>query len=58
MIPYSPPPPPTIPSPAQYNVESAKKTIDTRVQHCMWGGVEWGWACVVLKKRNKCKFHY
>lgn len=38
MIPYSPPP---IPSPAQYNVESAKKTIDTRVQHCMWGGVEW-----------------
>ena len=56
MIPYSPPPP--IPSPAQYNVESAKKTINTRVQHCMWGGVEWGWACVVLKKRNKCKFHY
>ena len=47
------PPPPSPPS-TPYKVETQKKILDARVQHCLWGEGR-GWACVNWKTPQKCK---
>ena len=43
-----------LPPPTRYKVESRKKILDTRVQHCLWGEGR-GWTCVNWKTPQKCK---
>ena len=43
-----------LPPPTLYRVETQKKIMDTRVQHCLWGE-ERGWTCVNWKTPQKCK---
>ena len=43
-----------LPSPTLYKVETRKKILDTRVQHCLWGEGR-GWTCVNWKTPLKCK---
>ena len=45
-----PSPPPTL-----YKVETRKKILDTRVQHCLWGDRGEGWTCVNWKTLQKRK---
>ena len=43
-----------LPSPTLYKVETRKKILDTRVQHCLWGEGR-GWTCVNWKTPQKLK---
>ena len=43
-----------LPPPTLYKVETRKKILDTRVQHCLWGEGR-GWTCVNWKTPQKCK---
>ena len=43
-----------LPPPTLYKVETRKKILDTRVQHCLWGEGR-GWTCVNWKMPQKCK---
>ena len=42
------------PPPTLYKVESLKKILDTRIQHCLWGEGR-GWTCMNWKTPQKCK---
>ena len=43
-----------LPPPTLYKVETRKKILDTRVQHCLWGEGR-GWTCVNWKTPQKRK---
>ena len=43
-----------LPPPTLYKVETLKKILDTRVQHCLWGEGR-GWTCENWKTLQKCK---
>ena len=43
-----------LPPPTLYKVETQKKILDTRVQHCLWGEGR-GWTCVNWKTPQKLK---
>ena len=40
--------------PTLHKVETRKKILDTRVQHCLWGEGK-GWTCVNWKTTQTCK---
>ena len=43
-----------LPPPTLYKVETRKKILDTRVQHCLWGEGR-GWTCVNWKRPRNAK---
>ena len=43
-----------LPPTTLYKVETRKKILDTRDQHCLWGEGR-GWTCVNWKTPQKCK---
>ena len=43
-----------LPPPTLYKVETRKKILDTRVQHCLWGEGR-GWTCVNWKTPRNAK---
>ena len=43
-----------LPPPTLYQVDTQKKLLDTRVQHCLWGEGR-SWTCVNWKTPQKCK---
>ena len=43
-----------LPPPTRYKVETRKKILDTRVQHCLWGEGR-GWTCVNWKTPQRHK---